>query len=185
MTTKPGKMAEREPLSVAVIGAGIAGLTAACFLRKHHKVTIYEKGGPSATTGGQGIATFPNAARILNKIGFDRRRAGSVPIRHFRSYDKHGKLSHDPKINYLERYGENLFTHFRSDLQAELLRLATTSLEDADTDGEPAAINFNTLVEDIDPIEGHLILGNGSRVVADLIIGSLLYSIVLELERAK
>ncbi|VFQ47014.1 NAD(P)/FAD-dependent oxidoreductase [Desulfoluna butyratoxydans] len=33
------------PLNIAVIGAGVSGITAACLLQDHHKVTLYERNG--------------------------------------------------------------------------------------------------------------------------------------------
>lgn len=35
----------KTPLKIAVVGAGVSGITAACLLQDHHNVTLYEKNG--------------------------------------------------------------------------------------------------------------------------------------------
>ncbi len=58
-----------KPLSIAVIGAGIGGLTAALSLRRAgFDVEIYEQASELTEIGG-GINMGPNAARILYRLG--------------------------------------------------------------------------------------------------------------------
>src|SRR5271154_2890438 len=58
-----------KPLEIAVIGAGIGGLTAAVALRQAgFGVTVYEQA-PALTEIGGGINIGPNAARILIRLG--------------------------------------------------------------------------------------------------------------------
>ena len=59
----------RPPLAVAVLGAGIGGLTAAVSLRRAGlDVNVYELA-PELTEVGGGINMGPNAARILYRLG--------------------------------------------------------------------------------------------------------------------
>ncbi len=59
----------KAPLKIAVIGAGIGGLTAAVSLRRAgFDVDIYEQA-PELTEIGGGINMGPNAARILYRLG--------------------------------------------------------------------------------------------------------------------
>jgi salicylate hydroxylase len=60
----------RAPLTIAIIGAGIGGLTAAVALRgAGFDVDVYEQA-PELTEVGGGINMGPNAARILYRLGF-------------------------------------------------------------------------------------------------------------------
>jgi salicylate hydroxylase len=57
------------PFKIAVIGAGIGGLTAAVALRQAgFEVTVYEQA-PELTEVGGGINLAPNAARVLYRLG--------------------------------------------------------------------------------------------------------------------
>lgn len=107
-------------LRVAIVGSGIAGLAAARILREKHDVTVYERGEPSVATGGQGIANFPNSTQILEGIGFDYKRAGSVELWGWNSVDPSGKGLHSTKHNMRERYGVPLVSHMRVDFRTEL-----------------------------------------------------------------
>jgi salicylate hydroxylase len=59
-------------LEVAVVGAGIAGLTAAIALQKHPqiKVTLYDKATELKEIGAS-IALGPNGLRTLQRLGLD------------------------------------------------------------------------------------------------------------------
>ena len=62
-------MPRGAPLSIAVIGAGLGGLTAAVALhRAGFDVQVYEQA-PRLTEVGGGINMGPNAARVLYRLG--------------------------------------------------------------------------------------------------------------------
>jgi 2-polyprenyl-6-methoxyphenol hydroxylase-like FAD-dependent oxidoreductase len=71
------------PLRIAVIGAGIGGLTAALSLRQAgFDVDLYEQA-PALTHIGGGINMGPNAARVLFRLGLRGAVArGRVPDWH-------------------------------------------------------------------------------------------------------
>ena len=111
-----------RPLKLAVIGAGIGGLTAALSLRQAgFEVDIYEQA-PALTEIGGGINMGPNAARILYRLGLgdglDRdavRPAGG----HQRRWDDGRTLQRSALNPPCERlYGAPHLTIHRADLLA-------------------------------------------------------------------
>lgn len=67
-----------EGLNVIIIGGGLAGLTAAIFLRQNgHHVEIFEQS-RFANEIGAAIHMTPNATGILKHIGVDPRDSGAV-----------------------------------------------------------------------------------------------------------
>lgn len=78
------------PQSIAVIGSGIAGLSAAWLLSRAHRVTLYEKdqrlGGHSNTVEAQGVpvdtgfivyneANYPNLMALFDHLGVKTKRS--------------------------------------------------------------------------------------------------------------
>ena len=59
---------------IAIIGAGIAGLTLANFINKNseHEFMLYEKNESLSLDEGYGIQLSTNSTKILNKIGFNK-----------------------------------------------------------------------------------------------------------------
>ena len=59
---------------LAIIGAGIAGLTLANFIKQYsdHEFMVYEKEESSSLDEGYGIQLAPNSIKILNKINFNK-----------------------------------------------------------------------------------------------------------------
>ena len=57
---------------VAIIGSGIAGLTAANLFKKNNnfEIMVYEREKTLSLEEGYGIQLAPNSISILNKIGF-------------------------------------------------------------------------------------------------------------------
>ncbi|KAH7021465.1 FAD binding domain protein [Microdochium trichocladiopsis] len=159
---------DKQPnrLNVAVVGSGLAGLTAAAMLRQHHDVTIYERGDVRVATGGQGIIISPGSTRLLESVGFDRKRPGAVPIDGFRVYDMYGKLMEQAPMGLQEAFGDTILAMKRSEFREELLRLACGG----DAESEPARLILRSRVTALDASAGMLTLEDGSRVGFDLVI---------------
>src|SRR5499426_1386476 len=107
-------------LDIAVIGAGIGGLTTAVALREAgFEVDVYEQA-PELTEVGGGINMGPNAARILYRLGLgetlDREAVQPISMHQRRWQD--GRTLQRVPLNPLceELYGAPHLTVHRADL---------------------------------------------------------------------
>jgi salicylate hydroxylase len=161
-----------QPLNVTIIGAGIAGTTAARVLREKHNVTILERSS-SGHEIGAAINIGPNGSRVLDSLGFDRKRAKSVIVGEALTFNKDGKVLQSIDFSNIHRTfgGYWIFQH-RVDLWNELLRLATASSEDSGIPGNPAKVIWGAEVTDVDVESGLVTLADGRHFESDLVIGN-------------
>ena len=90
---EPIRRAEVSGLSIAVVGAGIGGLTAALALaRQGHEITLVERRTGFSEVGA-GLQLSPNASRILIELGSGNalRRVATEPERRRRSRHRSGR----------------------------------------------------------------------------------------------
>ena len=118
--SRVGMMA--APLNIAVIGAGIGGLTAALLLRSAgFAVEVYEQA-PQLTEVGGGINMGPNATRILRRLGLAEGldREGVRPAGSHQRRWRDGRTLQRAALNPLceELYGAPHMTLHRADLLA-------------------------------------------------------------------
>lgn len=79
------------PLTINIIGAGIAGLTAALALRKQgHHVNIWEKS-PTLQETGAAIFLGPNCTGILHRLGMDPVKVGANLLKGMAQYNGNGE----------------------------------------------------------------------------------------------
>ncbi|KAL9114910.1 MAG: hypothetical protein Q9227_001153 [Pyrenula ochraceoflavens] len=165
-----GIFAPREDdgkLSVGIIGAGIAGLSAAIGLsRSGHD--IFERSRFNNETGAA-ISASPNAARVLRYWGFDFEKAQCTDMGHgrFMNGDDLSTYIFNDHSHWQKEYGERGYFFHRVDLHNGLKELAQHS----PSTSEPAAkIRTSAAVEAIDPDTGKIILANGEEIKKDLIV---------------
>ena len=155
------------PLKIAVIGAGIGGLSAALSLRRAgFAVDVYERAAELTEIGG-GINMGPNAARILYRLGLGRglEREGVRPVgSHQRRWDDGHTLQRSPlNPRCDELYGAPHITIHRADLLA--LIAAGLPVEQIHF-GHPLA----GLVNRGDRVEAWF--ENGAQIAADVVVGA-------------
>src|SRR5262245_53782029 len=110
--------------SIAIIGAGIGGLTAATFLaRMGFAVKIYEQATRFARVGA-GIQQTPNAMRVHRKLGTEtqlRASAFAAPKGISRVWDSGAITNELPLAEAIEqRYGAPYLLMHRADLHAAI-----------------------------------------------------------------
>ncbi|CAG8895171.1 unnamed protein product [Penicillium egyptiacum] len=169
------------PLKIAIVGAGIGGLSAAAALRlAGHHVEVFEKS-QFLSELGAALVVAPNGIRVLTALGFSCENARSKPqscfeLRDGRTFDSVASFDLTE-----QRFDAPLHTMQRADLHGELHRIATMELP-----GLPdIMLHLGRKVLTVEPAAGILHLEDGSSVEADLIIGadglhSILKPLVLE-----
>ncbi len=90
-----------RPLSIAVVGGSIGGLTAACLLRDDgHNVTIYERSPAQLEQRGAGIGLLDETARYLVERQGESIEDVSVVTNHIRYLNRDGSVAADYRHLY-------------------------------------------------------------------------------------
>ena len=143
--------------NVAVIGAGVSGLTAGYSLRKLGiEVDIFERS-ESIKEFGAGITLSQNATMLLQEIGLMESLSsqGYHPMgSYIRDYKK-------AKVIKSKIFDKNFITLDRRDLVATL----TTRFEEIG-----GSISFDSEIKSIDPIAGEILISNQEKRTYDLIL---------------
>lgn len=158
-------MSDRKP-SVAIVGAGIGGLTAAAALRRIGvKVQLYEQAERFMRIGA-GIQIASNPMQVLRVLGLEerlRKTAFQHRARRSRDYDT-GHLRYEFDVTTVESaYGAPHLLMHRGDLHAALLSLLP-----------PESIQLGKKIRGLEQDEAGVTLffADGSRARADAVIGA-------------
>ncbi|KAL0933737.1 salicylate hydroxylase [Colletotrichum truncatum] len=154
-------------LDIAIVGGGIAGLTAAISLRRAgHQVTIYEKSALNNEIGAA-INVQTNASRPLIALGMDPARAKFVRARGSKRVRGDTlDLIHSLDLGSVaDRYGSPWYFAHRVDLHQELKRMATAA-----EGGPPLTVKLRSEVTSYDPENASVTLADGTIVSADLVV---------------
>ena len=95
-----------KQLNIAIVGAGLGGLTAAAALQSFgFKVQVYEQPEQLGEIGA-GISLPPNSTRILEHLGLGEALAsfGNIPARTLVKHSRTAEvLLYRPRIRYLDK----------------------------------------------------------------------------------
>ncbi|KAI0455673.1 FAD/NAD(P)-binding domain-containing protein [Xylaria acuta] len=174
-----------QPLTAGIIGAGIAGLSAAIGLRRAgFQVEVYERS-QFKNEIGAAITTPPNATYILRRWGFDFDSARPVPnvCTRYVAADNLETIFESKYPGIEAEMGAPCLSFHRVDLHKGLRALATEGSEKGDEangegeggngkriKGTPVGIRLGCEVQSIDCEKGVLTLADGSKVQKDLVI---------------
>ncbi len=158
--------ADADRLSVAIVGGGIGGLTAAIgLIRAGVDVQLYEQA-PEISEVGAGIGLFPNSTRILFGYGLEeplRRRGFAPPSLEYLRWEDGSSLARADFLEIGARFGYPHLTLHRAHLvdillakiPADVVHLNHRLIE-LDDDGERVRLGFD----------------GGESAEADLVIGA-------------
>jgi salicylate hydroxylase len=157
-----------KQLDIAIIGAGLGGLTAAASLQSFgFKVRVYEQAAQLGEIGA-GISLPPNSTRILEHLGLGDALAsfGNIPARTIVKHYQTGEVLLDrPRVAYLEKYGCNYYFTHRADVHDILAGLVLKN--------DPDCIHVGHEVVDVldDGNRVNISFANGTKADADILIG--------------
>lgn len=158
------------PKRIAIVGAGIGGLTAACCLLKAgHEVELFEQA-PELSEIGAGIQLSANAMHVLNDLGLGEAITGlSVRPRAyvFRLHDSGEIVGQFPLAEQHEAVNGAPYNQLH---RADLHHLLVAKLKSLG----PKKLRLNCRVDGYEESDERvqLKLSDGSRVDADLLIGA-------------
>ncbi|KAJ5302328.1 hypothetical protein N7508_007191 [Penicillium antarcticum] len=157
-------------LRVAIIGGGIAGLSAAAFLRKnrHCSIIVYERRDADSQETSAGLGLGANGISIVKQLGIDRKEISGVVGAGYRTYNIHEKEISKSRVGDEQDGDCGLWLVYRQDLKDALLRRVTSE----DEDGEAINVLYGCHIVNVDPEAGVVEFADGSSVEADLIIGA-------------
>ncbi|KAJ6529092.1 FAD/NAD(P)-binding domain-containing protein [Mycena vulgaris] len=160
---------DSKPLNVAIVGAGLGGLTAAIALRRQgHVVTVFESS-PLNEGIGAAICVPPNAMRVLDSLGYSVKNLRSSDYRGIVAYTADGGEAWTATFkDQAKHYGVQGRLCHRSELHDELKRLA----QGEEGAGSPVKIQLGTDIVDCDAEGGTLTSKTGEKHDADVIIAA-------------
>lgn len=151
---------------IAIIGAGLGGLTAAILLqRAGYDPVVYEQSAQIARIGA-GINLWPNSTRILQELGFESelQKIGTTPENWLNcEWDTGRVYFRQPAQDWLERYGAPHMILHRGDLQGYMIN----ALRDG-------TIHYSKSLKSVEEASDGIVMQfrDGTTQKADIVIGA-------------
>jgi 2-polyprenyl-6-methoxyphenol hydroxylase-like FAD-dependent oxidoreductase len=144
--------------SAEIVGAGFAGLTAACALaQRGWRVRVHERADRLRTTGA-GIYIYENGLRVLEAVGAYAASVEGAPVAHTREV----RDDRDRLISVHRWAGSRVFSIVRQNIINALAAAAARA---------GAEIATNSTATDV-TADGVLTLAGGRRIKADLVVAA-------------
>src|SRR5688572_4221451 len=141
-----------------IVGAGFAGLTAACALaRRGWSVRVHERADALRTTGA-GIYIYENGLRVLEAVGAYEAAVKGAPAAHTREV----RDDQNRTISVHRWGGSRVFSIVRQTVINALAESARRSGAEIVTNSQGAAASA----------DGEVVLADGRRLKADLIVAA-------------
>ena len=161
-------MANQKHLHCGIVGAGIAGLSAALALRRAgHEVEIFEKSSFKHEIGAA-ITMTPNANLVLDRWGFDAAGAGETDKCQARTLNP-ATLECEGTVDLShvgERFGHCFNAFHRVDMHSKLQELVTS----CDQPGPVLRIQLGKEAVAVDGQVGLLKFADGTEAQKDLVV---------------
>ncbi len=143
---------------VEIVGAGFAGLTAACALaQRGWSVRVHERADRLRTTGA-GIYIYENGLRVLEAVGAYEAAVKGAPFAHTREV----RDGRDRLISRHRWVGSRVFSIVRQNVINALAAAAERAGVEIVTNSAGASVTP----------DGELVLTDGRRIKADLVVGA-------------
>lgn len=151
---------------IAIIGAGLGGLTTAILLQRSGFDPIIYEQAPAIARMGAGINLWPNSTRILKALGFEEelKKIGFTPENWINCEWDTGRVYYrQPADEWNETYGAPHLILHRGDLQAYMIEAL-----------RPGTIQYSHALRGLEEKNGitELTFANGKVVEADIVIGA-------------
>jgi salicylate hydroxylase len=157
-------------MHIAIVGAGLGGLTAAAvLLQRGHRVRVFEQAAELGEIGA-GIQMSANAMKVLDRLGL-RDTLAPLAVRpqafEFRRFDS-GEMLHRLPLGdaHAQRHGAPYFQLHRADLHRALL--------DVVRQHDPAAVVLTTRVSGLQERDDdvQITFDGGGSAAAELVVGA-------------
>ncbi len=151
---------------LAIIGAGIAGLTLANFIKKNsdHEFMLYEKQESLSLDEGYGIQLSINSINILNKIGFDK--------------IKNDKIFHPDGLDIYNIQNKKIcdldLTQFNTENNKYTTLQRSTLIEFLKDDIYTQHLRFGKKIKEVSELKGKILIkfDDNTNDLVDIVVGA-------------
>lgn len=156
-------------LDIAIIGGGIAGLSAAALLRQYPQfnITVYERRESGFKESSAAIGLRSNGISIIKQLGINKEDIGAVVGAGYRTYNLQEEEMSKSLVGHGPDGDGTLWFVFRQDLKDLLLNKITC--QDGKT--KPPRVLYGRHIVRVEPEAGTVWFADDTFVTVDLVIG--------------
>lgn len=156
-------------LRIAIIGAGISGLSAALFLRKHPQcsVTVYERRDADFKEPSAALGLWASGISVAKQLGISREDLRAVVGHGIRYYNLKEEEISKKDLDIGPDGDGGMWNMYRQDFKDVLLR----KIMSEEGQENPIELLYGIHVVGVDPEIGVVKFADGTSVQTDLIIG--------------